>query len=627
MTLLAAGCSDRAKSLQLPHGGNNPLAFLSVACNVSDDLGGAKALVLKIRNPSDRRLEDVSITFNDSYTAPLQNLRVYLGPAKGTPPLGRSTLLPGDDLEFVFSRDISNHQCMTNQQGQTLPLTFVPAGISIRSGQTVGTWSIKRLTPVTPGAAPQSAHPPAARKSGRPHILLVMADDQGYGDCGFTGHPFVQTPNLDAMARQGIVFNRFYAAAPVCSPTRASVLTGRHPFRANVPNHGHYLRPDEITLAEALKTAGYTTAHFGKWHVGSVQPGSPTNPGGAGFDEWLSALNFFDLDPYLSRNGHYEHLRGQGTVITMDETIRFLERHHADAQPMFVVTWFPSPHDPHEELPQHIEDAATLYDDKDPRNAAYFREITLLDQQVGRLRSCLRRLGIEDDTLLFYCSDNGGLVAGSSGGRASKGSIYEGGLRVPAILEWPKRFPPGSIDTPAFTSDIYPTLVAIAGARVEHQPPLDGIDLAGVLAGTQLRRPPMGFWHGHTAGQSTWSDRIIRTLMEAQQAGRPNPYPERLLKNVRQFPKFGADALRGHAAWNDWPWKLHRIQKGAAEPTFELYQLDDDPMEQKDLAGEHPERVAAMRATLERWQHSVLASWAGKDYQPAPSSPTTPRSP
>jgi len=454
----------------------------------------------------------------------------------------------------------------------------------------------------------------AGCRTHRPHIVLMMADDQGYGDCGFNGHPFVKTPNLDTMARHGIVFNRFYGDAPVCSPTRASVLTGRHPFRVNVPNHGHYLRPEEATLAEALKTAGYVSAHFGKWHIGSVQPGSPTNPGGAGFDEWLSALNFFDNDPYLSRNGHYEHLDGPGTVITMDETIRFLERHHSDGKPMFVATWFPSPHDPHEELPQGIDGAATLYNDEDRANAGYFREITLLDQQVGRLRQCLRRLEIEKDTLVFYCSDNGGLVARSSGGRARKGSIYEGGLRVPAILEWPSHFAPGTIDTPAFTSDLYPTLLAIAGAEVEGQPPLDGIDLSAVLAGGRSRRPPMGFWHGHTSGQSTWSDRIIRKLMEAQQAGRPNPYPDRLLKNVREFPEFGADGLRGHAAWNDWPWKLHRIQKGDAEPAFELYNLADDPMEKNDLAEEHPERLAAMRAALERWQHSVLDSWAGKDY-------------
>ena len=128
----------------------------------------------------------------------------------------------------------------------------------------------------------------------RPHIVLMMSDDHGFGDTGYNGHPFVRTPHLDAMAKVGVVFDRFYAAAPVCSPTRASVMTGRHPFRGNVPNHGHYLRPHEVTIAEALKGAGYVTGHFGKWHIGSVQKESPTSPGGQGFDEWLSGLKKAD---------------------------------------------------------------------------------------------------------------------------------------------------------------------------------------------------------------------------------------------------------------------------------------------------------------------------------------------
>ena len=264
----------------------------------------------------------------------------------------------------------------------------------------------------------------------RPNVVIVMADDHGYGDTGYTGHPFVQTPHLDAMAETGVVFNRFYASAPVCSPTRASVMTGRHPFRTNVPNHGHYMRPHETTIAEALKDVGYVTGHFGKWHIGSVQPDSPTSPGGAGFDEWLSGLNFFDNDPYLSRNGSYEQIKGAGTVISMDATIDFLTRHHSGGQPMFAVTWFPSPHDPQEELPD-LDQASQLYNEQNTKKPGYFREITLLDQQIGRLQQTLTELGIRDNTLFLYCSDNGGLIPASSGGRAKKGSIYEGGLTCP----------------------------------------------------------------------------------------------------------------------------------------------------------------------------------------------------
>ena len=446
----------------------------------------------------------------------------------------------------------------------------------------------------------------------RPNILLVMADDQGYGDAGFTRHPFVKTPHMDAMAKAGVVFNRFYAGAPVCSPTRASVMTGRTPMRTNVPNHGHYMRPDEVTIAEVLRDAEYVTGHFGKWHIGSVQKESPTSPGGAGFDEWFSGLNFFDRDPYLSRNGVYENPKGQGSIISMDATIEFLKKHKDGDKPMFTVTWFPSPHDPHEETPVDFPGGQDLY--KGEENRGYFLEITLLDQQLGRLRQSLREMGIADNTLVWYCSDNGGLVVESSGGREKKGSIYEGGLRVPSIIEWPAKLAPDTVDTPAATFDIYPTVLSIAKGKVKHQPRLDGLDLKKIIAGRQAQRPAMGFWHLHSNGQSTWNDRIIKSLMEAQQQGLPNPHPERLLKNVEEFPEFERGDYPGHAAWNDWPWKIHRIQK-TDQLTIELYHLVDDPMEANDLAKKEPGRVKRMLKELQQWQASVYDSWEGKDYR------------
>ena len=446
----------------------------------------------------------------------------------------------------------------------------------------------------------------------RPNILLVMADDQGYGDAGFTGHPFVKTPHMDAMAKAGVVFNRFYAGAPVCSPTRASVMTGRTPMRTNVPNHGHYMRPDEVTIAEVLRDAGYVTGHFGKWHIGSVQKESPTSPGGAGFDEWFSGLNFFDRDPYLSRNGVYENPKGQGSIISMDATIEFLKKYKDGDKPMFTVTWFPSPHDPHEETPVDFLGGQDLY--KGEENRGYFLEITLLDQQLGRLRQSLREMGIADNTLVWYCSDNGGLVVESSGGREKKGSIYEGGLRVPSIIEWPAKLAPDTVDTPVATFDIYPTVLSIAKGKVKHQPRLDGLDLKKIISGRQAQRPAMGFWHLHSNGQSTWNDRIIKSLMEAQQQGLPNPHPERLLKNVEEFPEFERGDYPGHAAWNDWPWKIHRIQK-TDQLTIELYHLVDDPMEVNDLAKKEPRRVKRMLKELQQWQASVYDSWEGKDYR------------
>ncbi|MHC4308498.1 MAG: sulfatase-like hydrolase/transferase, partial [Planctomycetota bacterium] len=139
--------------------------------------------------------------------------------------------------------------------------------------------------------------------SKKPNIILCMADDQGWGDMAYNGHPVLKTPNFDAMAAAALRFDRFYAAAPVCSPTRGSVMTGRHPNRFGCFKWGHTLRPQEVTIPEALKKAGYVTGHFGKWHLGSVRKVCPVNPGASGFDEWLSAPNFFDNDPILSREG------------------------------------------------------------------------------------------------------------------------------------------------------------------------------------------------------------------------------------------------------------------------------------------------------------------------------------
>ncbi|QEG39133.1 sulfatase-like hydrolase/transferase [Roseimaritima ulvae] len=449
----------------------------------------------------------------------------------------------------------------------------------------------------------------AAADEARPNIILVMADDQGWGDVGYNGHPFVQTPELDAMADAGFVFDRFYAAAPVCSPTRASVMTGRSPIRTKVTNHGRYMRPHEQTIAETLQEAGYVTGIFGKVHLGSGQPGSPCNPSGMGFDEWVIGLNFFDNDPYLSRNGTIEHRQGKGSVLAMDDALAFLQKHQDGEQPMFAVIWFPSPHDPHQEVPA----GPPLYRGK--KQAGYYREITLLDQQLGRLRRELKGMDIADNTILWYCSDNGGLNPDTSGGRERKGSVYEGGLRVPAIIEWPASKLHGRTAVPAWTCDIYPTVLAMAGVSSQPTHPLDGIDIRNIIAGkTDQRSRPMGFWHKFQQGQSTWSDRIQKAIMEKQQAGAPLPHDEpRIRKDVDEFPQFPEDIATGHAAWTDWPWKLHRI----GGKKYELYNLAEDPMETSDRSADPKQqtRLTRMRKELNTWTRSVIRSLNGQDYQ------------
>ncbi|MDX1667723.1 MAG: sulfatase-like hydrolase/transferase, partial [Saprospiraceae bacterium] len=367
----------------------------------------------------------------------------------------------------------------------------------------------------------------------------------------------------------------------------------------------------EQTISETLKANGYVTGLFGKFHLGSAQPGSPCNPGAMGFDEWIIGLNFFDNNPYLSRNGKIEHRTGKGSVILMDDALSFIEKHTNGSAPLFTVIWFPSPHYPHAE----IQAGPNPYEGKP--HEGYWQEITLLDQQLGRLRSNLRRMGIAENTILWYCSDNGGLVKESSGGRAKKGSIYEGGLRVPALLEWPAQNLRGRTSVPVCTSDMYPTLMAMAGIDIPgNTPPLDGMDVRGIIAGNQSDRgSPIGFWHHFEKGQSTRSDQLLKEIMRKQQAGTPRPHNEwRIRKDTDQFPSHPEDIATGHAAWTDWPWKLHRING----TVYELYNLEEDPTEQNDLSTDPAQqaRLAEMKAGLMAWMRSVIRSMNGQDYRP-----------
>jgi len=457
-------------------------------------------------------------------------------------------------------------------------------------------------------AAPVHA---GASRADRPNIVLCMADDQGWGDMGYNGHPVLKTPHFDRMAAEALRFDRFYAAAPVCSPTRGSVMTGRHPNRFGCFKWGYPLRPQEITIAEALKTAGYATGHFGKWHLGPVRAGSPVNPGASGFDEWLSAPNFFDNDPILSHRGKAVQTHGESSMVTVEAALGFIREQVRAGRPFLAVVWFGSPHAPHRAAP---EDRA-LYADQPERLRDWLGEITGMDRAFGRLREELRSLGVHENTILWYCSDNGGLMPASTGGRGKKGQIYEGGLRVPALLEWPARLRrPRTTAVPCVTSDIYPTLLEIVGVRMPNQPPLDGVSLVPLLEGRMTARPrPIGFWSYPAPGRSTPSAKLMAELLEAQRAGRevsPHTYGPRAHEITRTYP---LDEFPGHAAWLDWPWKLHRIEKNR-KVKLELYDLARDPREETDLAAREPERAARMRAALEAWQKSVVRSLNGADY-------------
>jgi len=452
----------------------------------------------------------------------------------------------------------------------------------------------------------------------RPNVILCMADDQGWGDVGYYGHPVLKTPSLDAMASSCLRFDQFHAAAPVCSPTRGSVMTGRHPNRFGCFSWGHTLRPQEITLADALKSAGYVTGHFGKWHLGPVYKNSPVNPGACGFDEWFSAPNFFDNDPILSREGIAVQTEGESSMVTVDAALEFIGRHSKSPDPFLAVVWFGSPHAPHEAA----EEDRLLYADQPEHLQHFYGEITGIDRAVGKLREQLRALNIHENTILWYCSDNGGLPkVGSTGGRGNKGQIYEGGFRVPAILEWPAHIrEPRITDVPTNTSDIYPTILDLVGVRMEGQPPLDGISLKPLIDGKMKNRPePMGFWEHPTQGIRTPTKEFMSELLKVQQEGKEITDPALLCLNAGDVSrKYPEDSFPGDSAWLDWPWKLIRKQnkKNAANIVFELYNLSDDRMESKDLASEFSGRVKAMESALEEWLKSVVQSLNGEDYRP-----------
>ncbi|RUL82182.1 sulfatase-like hydrolase/transferase [Tautonia sociabilis] len=455
----------------------------------------------------------------------------------------------------------------------------------------------------------------------RPNIILCMADDQGYGDVGYSGNPVPHTPTLDAMAASGLRLDRFLAAAPVCSPTRGSVMTGRHPNRFGCFQWGYELRPEEVTIAEVLRDAGYATGHFGKWHLGSVRQGGSNNPGDSGFETWLSAPNFYDNNPILSREGTAVPLEGESSMVAMNAAIDFIDRSLEQDRPFLAVVWFGSPHNPHEATEETMEP----YEDLPPGLRHYYGEITGIDRAMGTLRTALRDRGIAGNTLVWYTSDNGpqggrnGL--GSAGGlRGRKGTVYQGGLQVPTIIEWPEAIPePRSSDLICGSVDILPTVLELAGvAYPQPGRPLDGISLVPLIEGTMAARPkPMGFWDYPAPGRSTPSAAIMAAHFEAQEAGQPLPPelpPEPTGPEERLIAAFEAgEELPGHSAWIDGRHKLHRIPGEAGRIAFELYDLDADPAESTDLSTVEPGRVAELAGALAAWQASVVRSLRGDD--------------
>lgn len=419
----------------------------------------------------------------------------------------------------------------------------------------------------------------------KPNIIFVMADDMGWGQTGYRGHPVLKTPNLDAMEENGLRFDRFYAGNPVCSPTRACVMTGRTNERTGVLTHGYGLRLQEKTIAQALKTKGYVTGHFGKWHLNGFKgPGAPVlaadprSPGAFGFDEWLSATNFIDMDPYLGRNGVPEKMTGDSSELIVDEAVKFLDKHRASGKPMFTVIWYGTPHSPFK-----ASDAdRSAFADLDEESANHHGELVAMDRSIGTLRQKLREFGLEKNTLLVFCSDNGGLPniqPNTTGGlRGNKGQVYEGGLRVPGIMEWPGVVKARVTQHPACVVDLFPTVADIVGLPdSSFIQPVDGVSLKPLFDGeTGSREKPIFFRYG---AKTAFVDNQYKLVANDLKAG-----------------------------------------------PFELYDLESDAQETKDLSAEKPELMAKMKAAWQVWNESVDASFAGQDYPEGKVTPPDPES-
>lgn len=462
----------------------------------------------------------------------------------------------------------------------------------------------------------------AAEPADKPNLIYILADDLGWGDVGFNGNPFVETPALDRIAAEGVRMERFYAQAASCSPTRASAMTGRNGHRFGIPraNNGH-LKPEERSLGEFLQDHGYTTGHFGKWHLGTLtetrldanRGGKPHGvghyapPWDHGFDVsfvteskvptwdpmirpvdapktyWAPRTDDADPADWTAYGTYYwtgpdqiatENLQGANSRVIMDRVIPFVEDAAARGQPFLAMVWFHTPHLPVVAGPEYT----SRYPDLTPFEQHYYGSITAMDEQVGRLRDRLEALGEWENTILIFGSDNGPETidhsdaqpaAGSAGPfRGRKRFILEGGVRVPGIVSWPRELAGlTSSALPFVTTDVLPSMVnLLAGRGVDAGvTPIDGTDAL--------------------------------SLLRAGKTHRPDVIPYEFVEQLSLI---------------DNEWKLYSDDLGE---TYQLYNVIEDPTETRDYALEQPLRVRAMRLHLDAWRQSTRRSLAGEDYR------------
>lgn len=403
------------------------------------------------------------------------------------------------------------------------------------------------------------------------NMILFLADDLGYGDLGSFGHPIIQSPNLDAFAKQGVRLTQCYSGSAVCSPSRSALLTGRTPHRNGVytwiaEGAEVHLRTSENTLPELLKGAGYTTCHSGKWHLNGLfnDPAQP-QPNDHGYDWWMATQNnagpSHENPNNFARNGQpVGQMQGYSAPLVVSEAITWLKEKRDVSKPFFLAVWTHEPHYPIKSDPKF----KALYPDlTDDIQREHHANVTQMDHAFGMLMESLDEQKLTDNTFVFFTSDNGpegdGIKSpgrGSSGGlRGRKRDMHEGGIRVPGMARWPGKIKAGSVcDVPVIGSDIFPTMLGIAGVKIPGGRTLDGVNIIPALDGTatKLERPQPLFWRLHMAPNMKIAMRV-----------------------------------------DDW-----KILANETLTEFELYNLKDDPKETTDLKDKESQRFHELKGRL-----------------------------
>jgi len=424
----------------------------------------------------------------------------------------------------------------------------------------------------------------------RPNIIYLLADDLGFTDVGFHGSE-IKTPHIDRLAAGGARLEAFYVQ-PVCSPTRAALLTGRYPMRHGLqvgvvrPWAQYGLPLEERTLSQALQEAGYFTAICGKWHLGHFERTYlPTHRGFSHqYGHYNGALDYFTHE----RDGGFDWHRndqvcrdeGYTTTLLGDEAVRIIEQQDA-GRPFFLYVPFNAPHAPLQALPDYLD---KYKDIADPKRQKYAAMVTCVDDQIGRIVAALDKRGLINNTLIAFSSDNGGpLQSGATNGslRAGKGTLYEGGVRVNAFANWPGQIAAGTVvNEPLHIVDWYPTLLKLAGASLEQKLMLDGADA----------------WPTIAAGKPTPHDQILHNTTPGNGAIRVGDW--KLVLNGGQSED-GSEALAQ-------PSGKGKKNKGSAEEVVELFNIAADPYEKTNVAQQHPEKVRDLRARLDAYAKAAL---------------------